>query len=668
MDEQHDGRGKKEALDALARTLAPGATALTYRPAEVRVRPQVEAPLPGASIAVSAGASPEETAVFVERMARAQGPTGSDGGGTEAYEIVAPIGRGGMGEVWRAVQRSLGREIALKQLTADNPVAEEHFLSEARVTARLSHANIVPVHALGRSGDGRPMLAMKLVKGRSWLDVLREEPGQEHMGQHLQVFLAVCNAVAFAHAEGFLHRDLKPANVMVGQFGQVFVVDWGLAVGLDRETCERSGILFVRDVQSPAGTPAYMAPELALGDGESQGPHTDVYLLGACLHEIVTGTPPHAVGDTMEALRHAADSPPPEYDASVPPELREICRRALAQVPAERFPDVTSLRAAVETFLAHDAARAITEKGLRALALLKERIGARAPAGERDAAAQTEQERAIHRAYTEARFAFEHSLESWPEGEEAKQGIVEAARVMLRHAIATEDLPLAALLAGDVDDAALGREVAALRARLAAREQELAALREQAVLLDDRRVSRPLSNVFFLAAALGAAASIPTRMLLDARGARGGLPVSMIWTVVTAISGAYALFMLRGAKRSLVSPRVGWTWASVGAACLAAGVISTAQGEKPFENAGYTMMMIAIGFVAQAMQTRLSLLFPAVIMFLSAIAMAFFPSVRVEIFGVCWLVSLAGVGVVLRRRGGEAAPASVVDPRSRAGR
>lgn len=657
MNERSDSDGDGDTLAAFARTLAPGATALTFRPAEVRVRPQVEAPLPTASIAIAGGSSSEETAFFVERMTRAQAPSPPPSA-AEAYDIVSPIGRGGMGEVWLAIQRSLGREIALKQLSTDNPALEEHFLSEARVTARLSHANIVPVHALGRSSDGRPMLVMKLVKGRSWLDLLREERGDEHLTRHLQIFLSVCNAVAFAHAEGFLHRDLKPANVMVGEFGQVFVVDWGLAVGLDRKTCDASGILHVRDVRSPAGTPAYMAPELALGDGHAQGPHTDVYSLGACLHEIVTGAPPHAAGDTAAALRHAVESAPQEYGESVPRELADICRRAMAKAPADRYPDVPSLRAAVEAYLAHDAARAIIEKGQRALRRLAEQALGHGLAGGEDRA---EAERSIHRVYTEARFAFELALESWPDAEDAKTGIATASRTMLAHAIATEDVALAARLAAEVDDAGLRAKLDALRDRIAARDRELSALREQAKLLDDSRIARPLGNVFIGAGVAGAAAAIPTRFIL-ARGAGSAtVPITILWTSLTLAMGAYAYFVLRGAKKSLVSPRVGWTWAGVGIGCLGAGAINIAQGDVPFRNAAYTTTMIAIGFVAQALHTRLWLLFPAVTMFVGAMVMGALPDRRVEIFGVVWLISLTGVGVMLRhlaRR--DASPQSVV--------
>jgi hypothetical protein len=295
----------------------------------------------------------------------------------------------------------------------------------------------------------------------------------------------------------------------------------------------------------------------------------------------------------------------------------------------------------VEAFLAHDAARAITEKGLRAFARLGEQIAARGRSG----GAEAEAERAIHRSYTEARFAFELALESWPEAEDASRGIEQANRAMLAHAIDTDDVALATRLASDVDDAALRAKVDDMRARIAARERELSALREQATLLDDARVARPLGNVFVLAGVAGGAASIPTRYLL-ARGAVA--PITALWTAVALMAGAYALFVLRGGKKSLVSPRVGWTWAAVGLGCLISGVVALSQGEAPFSNAAYTTTMIGIGFVAQALQTRRWLLFAAATMFTGALAMGVFPSRRVEIFGAIWLVSLTGVGLMLR--------------------
>ncbi len=709
---------------AYAQTMALQSAGATMPPLDVATGdPGVDA-LPAPAFVASRDAGPEDTSVFYERVLRSQTEQPASGA-AESYEIVASIGRGGMGEVWRAVQRSLGREVALKQLTTDDPAAAMHFLSEARVTARLAHSNIVPVHALGRTGEGRPMLAMKLVKGTSWADLLHAPGAPRDLGRNLEILVSVCNAVAFAHSEGFLHRDLKPANVMVAEYGQVFLVDWGLAVGLDRRVCDEHGILHVHDVKHPAGTPAYMAPELATGNGSAQGPWTDVYLLGSCLHEVATGSAPHTGKDTVAALRSAMESRPLEYGDEVPRELAEICRRAMARLPSDRYPDVRSLRAAVEAFMAHAAARAITEKGTRALERLRGLVASAKGTAQKGESRNSESQKgdvrkgesqeaesqkggirrgesqkgesqkgdvrkgdshssgvfegeslkggevdgqalsqAIHATYTESRFAFEHALESWPEDEDARRGLAEAARVMLGYAIGAQDLALALRLRGEVEDPDLLARVEALRARMAAREAELTSLREQATLLDDRRVARPVGRVFIVAGVMGGAAILPTRFFLDKGTAAATIPITVLWTVTTLVTGVYAFLALRGGKKSLMSGRIGWTWAAVGAACLVAGAIAMLQGEAPFHNAAYTTMMIAIGFVAQAMQTRRWLLVPAGGAFLGALAMGVFPSARVEIFGVLWVVTLTGVGVALRRGarldGDEPAPSRVL--------
>jgi hypothetical protein len=310
---------------------------------------------------------------------------------------------------------------------------------------------------------------------------------------------------------------------------------------------------------------------------------------------------------------------------------------------------VAALREAVETFLSHDAARALTQKGEDAARRFDQEL----EAVRRGGGDLTEGERALHETYTEARFAFEMALESWPENAEAKRGAEAVARSMMERALETEDVGLAARLAAEVNAPDMHEKLADLRARIAARAEELSSLREQARLLDDRLVARPLGNVFIVAGITGGLATIPTRLILD-RDPSSHLIV-IVWSSFTLITGAYALYVLRGATKSLVSPRVGFTWAAVGAGCMTGGTLAIMGGEKPFHNAAYTTIMLGIGFVAHAMQTRRWLLGPAALMFVGALLMGPFPSRRVEIFGVIWLLSLTGVGVVLRRAGGATA-------------
>ncbi|MBX3470913.1 MAG: serine/threonine protein kinase [Planctomycetes bacterium] len=277
------------------------------------------------------------------------------------FELRDVLGRGGMGVVFRALQTSLQREVAVKKLHTGQATSaqEARFVAEAMVAGLLDHPNVVPVHDLGRTGKGELAIAMKLARGPSWKRLLHPEGDDDRaraaamdLRAHLEVFLAVCNATAYAHTKGVAHLDLKPENVLVGEFGEVLVMDWGLAVALD-PGLERPGLPHHTAVRAPCGTPAYMPPELAEGDGARIGPWTDVYLLGATLFEVVTGSPPHRRRTVSEAVLAAARGEVPDVGADVPGELRAIVVRALQPRPEDRFPDVGALRAAVVEHLRH---------------------------------------------------------------------------------------------------------------------------------------------------------------------------------------------------------------------------------------------------------------------------------------------------------------------------
>jgi tetratricopeptide (TPR) repeat protein len=296
------------------------------------------------------------------------------------YEVEGMLGRGGMGVVYCATDSTLGREVAVKVLLdrfAPDPGSVRRFAEEARITAQLQHPGIPPVHDLGTLPDGRPFLAMKRIKGRT-LDALlasRPEPSVER-GRFVAVFEQLCQAVAYAHAHGVIHRDLKPANVMVGRFGEVQVMDWGLAKVLGARPGERteaeetaaatavrslreSDDLFTR-AGSVLGTPAFMPPEQAAGAVGTIGKRSDVFGLGAVLAVVLTGRPPFEA-DTAEATRvKAAQGDVGECFAPLgacgaDPDLVALCQRCLAPRPEDRPTDagvvakaVAALRAAAE--------------------------------------------------------------------------------------------------------------------------------------------------------------------------------------------------------------------------------------------------------------------------------------------------------------------------------
>jgi eukaryotic-like serine/threonine-protein kinase len=268
------------------------------------------------------------------------------------YRIGEVLGRGGMGEVVIADDLRIGRQVAIKRMRGEAKSSESiaRFLREAKIQARLDHPAIVPVHALGRDDDGRPFFTMKRLAGTTLEDVLRG--ASPNTNELLRAFVDVCHALDFAHARGIVHRDLKPANVMLGDYGEVYVLDWGVARVLAERDWPSGDSLLPDDVGNTRvgtilGTPAYMAPEQRRG--EPVGPAADVYALGGILFEILAGEPLHALT--------APETPPAiamrRAERAIAPELDSICARALAVDPAQR-PTARQLADAIRSYLDGD--------------------------------------------------------------------------------------------------------------------------------------------------------------------------------------------------------------------------------------------------------------------------------------------------------------------------
>jgi tetratricopeptide (TPR) repeat protein/tRNA A-37 threonylcarbamoyl transferase component Bud32 len=243
------------------------------------------------------------------------------------YELSEQLGKGGMGEVYRSCDPALGRDLAIKvvkeRYRGDQEI-ERRFVREARITGSLQHPGIVPIHNLGRLNDGRLHYTMRLVRGQSFADILKDEGGKpERLPYLLTTFEKICQAVAYAHSKHVLHRDLKPHNVMVGRFGEVQVLDWGLAklltpdgasVTAPETTDEADTRIYTESLDAPSdqtragsalGTAAYMPPEQALGEWDTVDERADVFALGSILCEILTGKPAYSGRDVEEALRRA---------------------------------------------------------------------------------------------------------------------------------------------------------------------------------------------------------------------------------------------------------------------------------------------------------------------------------------------------------------------------
>jgi hypothetical protein len=399
-----------------------------------------------------------------------------DQSATPELEIAGLLGEGGRGEVHRAQQLSLRRDVAVKSLKGgQGRAATIELLREARITGGLEHPNIVPVYALGRDAEGRVLLVMKKVGGVSWGSLLRAQrltrTTDASRERDLEIFAQVCRAVELAHSQGVIHRDLKPDNVMVGNFGEVVVLDWGLAASLEGDPGR--GLPPARDLRGLAGTPAYMAPEMVAGDGAGVGKTTDVYLLGAILHEVVAGGPPHGEGELSVVLERAFISAPPVYPPHVPTELGAICHRALHPVPEQRFPSVSALREAVRDFQRHRASALLADEAQKRLDGLPQ-----LPAKLSPDEALTRQ-----RALAQCRFGMEQALTGWPESPVAHAGLQRAAEAALEL-----ELVLADVRGAQQRLAELPRPVPALAERVLAlqrRQQQRAAEVQQLEQLRD---------------------------------------------------------------------------------------------------------------------------------------------------------------------------------------
>jgi serine/threonine protein kinase len=276
------------------------------------------------------------------------------------YEQLGLLGEGGMGRVERVRDRDLLREVALKHLRPEllhDPDSLEQFLWEARVTASLDHPNIVPVHELGVSPAGELFFSMKLVHGATLESLIanaRESRGAYvSRNKRLRLFLQLCNAVSFAHSRGVLHRDLKPSNVMVGEYGETLVTDWGLAVPLPGPAGEPWRELMPAGLSlKSAGTPLYMSPEQAVG--ETLDARSDIYTLGVILYELVALRGPYRARSVAEVLSEIVKGlavPLARAAPSASSSLACVVHKAMAFEPAQRYQSATELARDLEQVL-----------------------------------------------------------------------------------------------------------------------------------------------------------------------------------------------------------------------------------------------------------------------------------------------------------------------------
>lgn len=349
-------------------------------------------------------------------------------------EVSGLIGEGGMGRVLMARQHSLGRQVAIKTTKVDAPRrVRDALLLEGRVTGQLEHPSIVPVHSIGVDAKGHPALVMKRIDGTTW-DRLIADPdhpgwegwdgdGDDRLLGHLQVLQQVCQALRFAHRHHVIHRDIKPENVLIGRFGDAYLADWGIAAAAGEQQ------------QGLCGTPNYIAPEMVQRGQIDE--RTDVYLLGAVLHCVLTGRPRHDYPDASSAIKAAAVSAPHEFGPHVPSQLAKLANRACDPDPENRPASVAAFRQALQDFVRHqdaaELARQAQAEWLRARQLLE--LDKPTPDNKRE----------LERHLAAARFGSEQALKLWDDNELANATLSELEEVLKAQRKRAEELERLAL-------------------------------------------------------------------------------------------------------------------------------------------------------------------------------------------------------------------------------
>lgn len=356
------------------------------------------------------------------------------------------LGEGGMGVVHAARDGVLGRVVATKRARPEaGPRAVAALMAEARTLASLDHPNIVPVHALAKDASGAPVLVMKRVVGRRWSQVVHDGPD---LDRDLGLALQVTSALRFAHARGLLHRDIKLDNVMVGDFGEVYLMDWGCATALGPDAVTTEIV----------GTPTHMAPEM-VQIGAPLRPHTDVYLLGATLHHALTGRPRHEAGRVRDVLDHAWRSAPATWSEQVPFEVAALIDRACARDPADRYATAEAFAQALRDTVDHRQSLRLAHTAQASLTRLVAAIAAQDPR--------------VDVLFAECRVGFRAALDAWAGCPEAVDGLEAAFAAWVPWKLAQGDAAAVEALLPELPSAARwAPEVAAARERQARVQSE----------------------------------------------------------------------------------------------------------------------------------------------------------------------------------------------------
>lgn len=330
-------------------------------------------------------------------------------------ELGDVIGKGGMGVVRIARQTLPPRDVAVKRLHYSKARLARALMDEAMTIGSLEHPNIVPVHLVRLTEDNSPEVVMKYIQGRSWNEILDKQAQRgDALLVALEVLRAICHALEFAHSRGVIHRDVKPHNVMVGKFGEVYLMDWGIAIRQNEIDQVSDGLV---------GTPGYLAPEMLSGKARDVTFQTDVFLVGATLHTILTGRRRNDASTVVGALDAAKRSEPYSYDQHIAPALAALANHACAKERSDRLESVAEFRETIENYLALREAFAVRDRALEKKTLLEHLLARSA----RTKPSAIE----IRQHFIEAKFGLEQALQMAPDCEGAAEGLQETTLMMI---------------------------------------------------------------------------------------------------------------------------------------------------------------------------------------------------------------------------------------------
>ncbi len=332
------------------------------------------------------------------------------------------LGEGGMGVVRLAHQTAVQRPVAVKTAAEDaSPQTVDALLQEAFITGYLEHPNIIPIYTVGRTSDRRPLIVMKRVSGTVWSDLLDREhgDGQLDLDRHIEILIQIARAIRFAHSKDIVHRDIKTENVMIGDFGEVYLLDWGIARCLRGD---RPLLPSLNDDQGACGTPGYLAPEMTPHVNRAIDKRTDIYLLGATLHFILTGRTRHRADSIPHFFELAARSQPHHYPPDIPSTLAAIANRACHPNSDERYQSAQAFEEALQDYLRHRESTHLSNRADDKRRLLRRQLA-------QDRTDLT----SIENLFGECRFAYNEALRLWDDNSAARDGLQACLVMMANH-------------------------------------------------------------------------------------------------------------------------------------------------------------------------------------------------------------------------------------------